>query len=300
MNSKFNINRVGSLIRYDWMLGKNTLTLTLTILALLYASLMALVFVVKGTFSSAEELPQFPMAVATMIVSYFQYGLYALTIAITTLLTAKYCNPKTSTTYLALPGNTSEKYVTLLFDYFFGFIAYTMLYLVLFYLTMGVGALVYPQLDWCVNGVALLSPSNEAELIQRMFDLQTLPEANPDLVPLLFNEISLFQNTMFWINLPSNLAFLAFYLVLVLCFRTNSQLKAIGILFLIYLVIVISMSIGLIGYIIKFADQGDGEQIIQTLIGFFSYFRYGIIFFTILGLGFYWVLYRQLALKQAK
>ncbi|MBR0036899.1 MAG: hypothetical protein IJP70_04585 [Bacteroidales bacterium] len=297
MKSSFNMKRVGALLRYDWMLGKNTFALTLGIIAILYAVIIILFFIFKGILNyHPDSFTAFPGTVAVASNTYFSYGLYAIVFAVTTLLTHKFCNPKTSTTYLALPGSNLEKFVVLLADYLFGFLAYTLVYLVLFYITMGIGYALYPHLDWMQNGLALMDPG---------YTLQEIPSLyrhEDDLAhPLMQQEVVLLIDSVRYYTIPNYISSLGFYLICCMCFRTNSQIKSIGINVFWTFAYTVALII-MFAYMIVPDLHGDNYHpaLDNTMATIFQVIRYNFYAGVLLGIGFYAILYRQIARKQAK
>ncbi|MBP5763582.1 MAG: hypothetical protein J6W47_00555 [Bacteroidales bacterium] len=303
MNKSFNINRFAALLRYDWMLGKNTLMLTIGITLIIYVVVFVLYFLMKGILAPAmDTLSTFPLLVAASINSFFQYGLYAVVFAVTTLFTMKFCNPKTSTTYLALPGSTLEKFSVVIADYLIAFGAYTLIYLVVFYATMGIGFLLFPDLDWAMNGLAMLDPQYS---YQRFSDIFTDNKENMDKLyeqmPLMAAEMDSFINGMMYWSIPSNFGTLAIYLVCNMLFRTNCQLKSIGVFVLGYLALTIVFVIWAVTYVITDAKaNADIAVVDQDMSVIMHACKFWIVGLTVIGLSFYAILYRQIARKQAK
>ena len=161
---------------------------------------------------------------------------------------------------------------------------------------MGIGYALYPHLDWMQNGLALMDPG---------YTLQEIPSLyrhEDDLAhPLMQQEVVLLIDSVRYYTIPNYLSSLGFYLICCMCFRTNSQIKSIGInvfLTFAYTVALIIMFV----YMIVPDLHGDNYHpaLDNTMATIFQVIRYNFYVGMLLGIGFYAILYRQIARKQAK
>lgn len=106
---------------------------------------------------------------AAFIQSYFSYAQLAMVFVVTTILHAKFTNPRSATGYLSLPGTSLEKYIVMLVDYALASLAVFALWIVLHYLTMAVCWMVSPEISWNVNPLQFLTPVRSMDdLVMKM------------------------------------------------------------------------------------------------------------------------------------
>lgn len=247
------MNRIGALIRYDWMLHKHNFKLTYGVIAIIYIAIAILYFISKAALSFDTDFAQLPELVSVFCVSFFNYAGIAIVIMVTATVVEKFCHPRTATAYLTLPGTSLEKFIVVIIDLIAAFVALKALFLVMFYLTMGACYLSSPELDWAQNGFMFLWPNADSNQfvtsIISEFQEKGYEEALDELSKLgsgaqsFVESVQRLVNASVTMNIFSNIAIVTFYLVIVMLFKTNVQIKAIGCLILTYIAYVVGIMI---------------------------------------------------------
>lgn len=300
----FNINRIGALLRYDWMLNKRTIGLTAAVIVSIYAFLVFCYFIIKREldFNGSEALPA---TIGVFIHSFFSYANLAMMLVITTILTKKFCEPRTSTSYLTLPGTSIEKFTVMLIDYLAGFLGVYALYFVVFYITMGICALVNPNLDWALNAFTFINPLYSTSTMQSFMGSPSFEEAADSLeqVSTGFGDtfLGFLHQILFLAPFTSLMAF-AYYLVLNMLFRTNCQIKSIACYYLTSFVFVIILVICIIAYSITVFNVNDinDAYVADKMSMVFTIVLYALYAAPFIAAGLFYVFYRQICRKQAK
>lgn len=315
-----NTNRIASLIRYDWMLHKHNIKLTYAVIAIIYICIALLFFISKFMLNFDEDPAGMPKIIAGFCLTFFNYASIAMVLMMTTLVTEKFCNPRTATAYLTLPGTSVEKYCVVLFDYLATYIGIKVLYLIMFYITMGLCYLNAPELNWAQNGFALLLPNGAQNSVMEMLteitgenayeQLNEVAQSEPAMVPFV-DRIMSFANLSIWLAPISAIAGFAYYLVLTMLFKTNAQIKAIGcgvLTYIVWIVFNILLVFGFLGSLIfkaqnligVEADQFVAENIMTPLCSYI-YMMEGFLYISpLLAIGLLYLFYRQICHKQAK
>lgn len=220
-----NFHRIQSLLRYDWTLQKRTISLAFIITTALYICLVFMFFMFKGILNfEGQDLEGLPVASAIFCNSFFSYAQIAMVLVVTQILHEKFTAPRTSLSYLTLPGTNTEKWLVMLLDYAIVAFALWILKLVMFDLTMFIGYCMAPDHSWTFNPFIFYFAQDEIiesvrnsaaagdqlgyELVQTMIDKVMTPALSMSIF------VNLFQLTI--------------YIVLNMCFRTHGQLKTIA------------------------------------------------------------------------
>lgn len=234
-----NTSRIYSLLRYDWVINKHKIGLALTLISAIYCCLVFLYFYAGNAidFTGTIAKPEgFPTVMAAFIQSYFSYAQLAMVFVVTTILHAKFTNPRSATGYLSLPGTSLEKYIVMLADYAFAALAVFVLWIVLHYLTMAVCWMVSPEISWNVNPLQFLTPVRSMDdLVMKMEGVsftETMTQAGLESgMPEFFNSFMDVMLTLVWLTPIINLVQFFAYICVNMLFRTNGQLKTIAIYF---------------------------------------------------------------------
>lgn len=298
-------SRIGKLLQYDWMLHRRKAYLGMILISAIFALFLLLyfifryVFVDDGLYSGISS--HFPNLISQFIAGYFSYATVGVIILTTIVLHFKFTNPRTSVSYLSLPGSTMEKYITLLLNYVIAYAGTIVLYVVLFYVAMGIFKCVYPELAWfAVNPLGLMF-SGEAS-VDNMVSFMS--SSDTSFIAMMNEEVALkgdggvgaaminFIHAAFRMSFFSTLVALGYFLVLNMCFKRAGILISLAIYigtmtFIVYATIIISLI---------FLEDAP-EETIATLLNGFAVFFYMM---PLLAALLYWKLYRQIKKKQAK
>ncbi len=300
----FNINRVGQLLSYDWMLHKRTLILAAILIPLIYILIAFLTFVSNSELNMSTPNTQLPLLMVTACSSFFSFAHTAGIIVITTLLTEKFCYPRTATSYLTLPGTSLEKVVTMFAEYFFAYVVIYVTYIVMHYVTMGIGYLFVPELNWGVNIFKLMSFAPQlgnvnGDLNSLTLDLQNIKgiehsESLPD-------SLVSFIQTVYWFSPFLTIMQVTFYMILNMFFKTNVQIKAIACCVILWVALIFATIIGSCTYFgMHRSDEVTPDIIMNfatTVVTVSRYFMYAT---PAIACGFLYIVYKQVCGKQAK
>lgn len=221
-----NFNRIQSLLRYDWTLQKRSISLALIITLALYVIMVLLFFLFKATFNfDAQGFEGLPLASVMFCNSFFSYAQIAMVLVVTQILHAKFTSPRTSLSYLTLPGTNAEKWLVMLLDYAIVAFALLVLQVVMYEVTSLVGYLMSPNLSWSFNPFAYTMFQNELFESIRQEQLATGDVVANEMMTQMLDKIMIPAMSM---ALFGNLLQLGIYIVLNMCFRTHGQLKSIA------------------------------------------------------------------------
>lgn len=308
------INRISSLVRYDWMLHKHSIKLTFAVIGIVYIC-FALVFLAAKAaidFSISESTPQI---LATFCMSFFSYAEIAVVLMMTTIVVEKFCSPRTATAYLTMPGSSLEKFVVVLIDFTLAILATKVLFLITFYLTMGIGFVFLHELDWAQNGFALLLPTGQTQMVYDMLKSFTGQNAGPSPVeliqnnapeggqPAFVNVIAQLMSASIWMNPFASIMVFAYYMVLVMLFKTYAQIKAIGCIVLTNIVYAVCVTIVTLSFVWKAANAGSlsyPDTLIEEFTPLFKLATYFLYCTPIFAAGLLYTFYIQIRYKQAK
>lgn len=300
----FNINRVGALLRYDWTLSKQSLKHTLVIISGIYISLVLLTFFTKYEVGMVNiDTTGVPEAIAVLCYTFFSYANIAAILVVTTLLTQKFCYSRTATAYLTLPGTSLEKFVTMMIDYLVVFLGVKVLYVVMFYLTMGLCSLYAPELDWAQNALAMDSQLFRFDEVHtkltEAFDGDKIGDTT--LSQSFANDLASTISTLLWTTPFWSLISFAYYLILCMFFRTNVQVKAIATYVATNMMLTILLIITAIIFIANAEpDTWTGKEVFNFATTLMATVRYTSYATPLIAGGMLYFLYNQMSHKQAK
>jgi len=304
-----NTNRIASLLHYDWMLHKHTLKLTGIVIGIIYLCLALLYFVIKYELGAGDGNEHLPTFIGFFCQSFFSYAALAAMLVTTTILTEKFCYPRTATAYLTLPGTSFEKFVVMMAEYGITWIAMQIYFIIMFYITMGVCALNAPSLDWMLNVFSFYNPTEFADAINEVMgsinsSRETIDamDAEGGAKSLIAGSIQNLLTASIWMNPFSSIAYLAYYLVLNMFFKSNVQIKAIACMFLTYFVFIVGIMILIFGWLGMNAAHGSVQE--EHMLGQMSTFLDCITVFIYstpaIAAGLLYWFYGLIARKQAK
>lgn len=278
--------RILTLLRYDWLLNKRKALTILGMYLIVYICLTLFYFYIKGNVSSS---PKLPFIMQNFIHSYFNVLLIITGLYVTTLLHQKFTNPQSSTTYLALPGTSTEKFIVLLADYAVAIAAVWAMYVIMFVASMAVFKFNEPSYDWCLNPFFFLKSNMSADLDVAIGNQSAT----------LANSLSGLISASLYMSFFTSLLSLSYYMVLNMCFRTNGQVKSIALYFgTIVLLVILSISV-VLSFASKLhydADEQLPEQFC-TFLDVIKYITYAVPLYCAITLA---ILHTQIRFKQAK
>lgn len=308
--SNFNINRVGALLKYDWMLNKSKISMAAILTVAIYACLVLLYFSSKSVFEFGVT-DAFPVIMGTFINSFFSYAQIAMVFVITTMLHQKFTAPNSATSYLSMPGTSLEKFVVMISEYLLGALGVYVLFLICFYATMAICWFVAPQVDWFINAFGFLAPTNNfLDEITTSFGGSSFSDAMREIeeqdLGFLATSVTDILKAAVWVAPFSAMSKLLLYTNLNMCFRSNGQIKSIAVwmaaTFAIALFCIFGMVI-IFGHDIMLLNE-NGDAAAGAFLGDFAaimnivkYFMYCIPLFMI---GLAYLFYYQISKKQAK
>ena len=300
----FNINRVGQLLSYDWMLHKRTLTLAAILIPLIYIVIAFLTFISNTELNLESPNTGMPLIMTMACSSFFSFAQTAGIIVITTLLTEKFCYPRTATSYLTLPGTSAEKFVTMLAEYFFGWVFIYAAYIVMHYVTMGIGYLFAPELDWGVNIFKLMALAPKigmwdgdlTSITQNLDKIEGLESSEP-----FVNSFASYVRAAIWMTPFVGIMEVAFYMILNMLFKTNVQIKAIACCVILWVALIFATIIGSCTYFgMHRSDEVTPDIIMNFATTIVTGTRYFMYTTPALACGFLYIFYKQVCGKQAK
>jgi len=304
-----NTNRIASLLHYDWMLHKHTLKLTGMVIGIIYLCLALLYFVIKYELGAGDGNEHLPALIGFFCHSFFSYANMAAMLVITTILTEKFCYPRSATAYLTLPGTSFEKFVVMMAEYGITWIGMQVYFIIMFYITMGACALNAPSLDWMQNVFSFYNPNEFAEAVNEiMGNINSSRETIDTMATergargLIAGSVQNLITASIWMAPFSSIAYLAYYLVLNMFFKSNVQIKAIACIFLTYFVFLVGLMILIFGWIGMKAAHNTVQE--ENMLGQMSTFIDCLTVFIystpVIAAGLLYWFYRLIARKQAK
>lgn len=306
-----NYNRIISLLKYDWTINKKKLGLALTLITIVYFTLVILYFVSKNVFHVGVD-PSFPVIMSSFINGYFEYAQLAMVFVVTSILHQKFTNPRSATQYLSLPGTSAEKYTVMLADYLLGALAVLCLHVVCHFVTMGVCWIVSPEVNWLINPLNNYIPIKNIDQVMLAMEGRTWNDALDTLATELdsvsvADTIVSMVNSMIWFAPVIGLVELFAYVCLNMCFRTNGQLKSIAIFFaagFIFSVITVIGSVVVFSHDLIIIDKSNTEAVKDAILGdvmaFFNIVKIAAYFSPVVLAGLAYLFYKQVCKKQAK
>ena len=288
----------------------------MTLISVVYCCLVLLYFYAKSSidFTGTITTPDgFPTVMAAFISSYFQYAQMAMVFVVTTILHAKFTNPRSATGYLSLPGTSLEKYIVMLADYALAYIAVFVLWVVLHYLTMAVCWFVSPEVSWNVNPLQFITPATSMDDIMLKIEGVTFTDAmntalaESGMPEFFFNGLKDIVYTMYWFAPIVTLVQFFAYICVNMLFRTNGQLKTIAIYFAAGFVLTILFTITFcvamahdISAIGDVSETAVASAIIGDLMAMLNIWKWLCYFTPAILVGLAYLFYNQICKKQAK
>ena len=307
-----NTKRIFALLQYDWMLHKHALKLTAAIIGSIYVAFAIIYFILKSRLGISGYNEALPQLITTFCNTYFSYATFAAMFVVTTLLTEKFCHPRTATAYLTLPGTSLEKFVVMVCDYVIVALGTKIYFLVMFYLTMGICALNAPGLDWAQNGFAMLFPADAYQIIGEGMKAFGNGMSNAEVFdqlaqkgPMQASFVETLQ-TMIYACLNFQIFYCiigwAIYAILCLQFKSNVQIKSIAICTAVWLFLIIASTIAFVAWIIANENAIDNDPVIvieqiESTLKVWTYIFYCT---PALAAGLLCLCYRMISRKQAK
>lgn len=305
-----NFNRIQSLLRYDWTLQKRTISLAFIITLALYICLIFLFFVFKGAFDfDIQGDNHLPVAAILFCNSYFNYAMVAMMIVVTQVLHEKFTAPRTSLSYLTLPGTNAEKCLVMVLDYAIVALALWVMQIVMYDVTMLIGYCLAPDLHWIFNPFSFFFTLNTNRWMEIFTAGTTAGIAGNSAGDELGREmIAKMMDKILWpamtMTIFVNLFQLAVYMVVNMCFRTHGQLKSIACLLGFSAVMVIVTLCMSASYFINYSGDvspailtnwvvGDGFSVANCI----RWYYYSTPFLCAALL---YLFYKQICWKQAK
>ena len=294
----FSFDRIGALLRYDWTLHKHKFQMMTLITILLYVLLVITILAFNGEVAGLrdEANEHLPKILGDSCNSFFEFAKLAMWLLTTMLLTEKFCNPRTATNYLAIPGTTIEKFTVMALDYVIAFLAIGVLFVVTFYVTMGIGHLFSPELEWGRSILGFYSPGEILKEMKAKEDWNITIES-----ARFWHEMNAILNASLYINFFAYFASVALHGVICMFFKSNVQVKAI-LIELLMLVVMIIVILGIvIGYAVYAKTNHLPEVVVkQTGLEALFWFRIFLYLQPLFAAAFCYIFYRQLRCKQAK
>lgn len=303
-----NFNRIQTLLRYDWTLQKRTLSLAFIITSALYICLILLFFLLKGTFEfDPIYLNGLPLASAMFCNSFFSYAQIAMVLVVTQILHEKFTNPRTSLSYLTLPGTNAEKWLVMLLDYAFAAAGLWVLQMIMNEVTVIIGYFMIPDSGWTFNPFAYTMFQNEfVEELRNSFATQS--NGDETAINIFNTTIDKIVKPAMYMAIFTNLVQLAIYIVLNMCFRTHGQLKSIACLMGFGAVMGICMIFGLghavMNRLAEYSGDVSPTYIFEWIAGdgfsFINCIKWYYYISPIIAAALLYLFYWQICRKQAK
>lgn len=303
----FDIQRVKALLQYDWMMNKRMMGMTAVVIAAIYAFVAFVYFTGKAEVNAiqGEETLLSSAILGVFISTFFRYASLAVILVVTTVLTKKFCEPRTSTSYLTLPGTSIEKYVVMLIDYAVALAGLWIMYFVCYYLTMLVCVLLTPGFHMVYDATIYLNPIYSVSMIQELTNQQSFDEVAEMLNnahPGFGNSLLKCLATCLAMAPFASLASFFFYLVLNMLFRSNCQIKSIALYYITsfaFAIIIVLVTIGTMFNVM--IDPNVSEAVVLGKVqGILSAIEVVLWCMPALALVLMYVFYRQICGKQAK
>lgn len=301
------MTRILPLLRYDWTLQKRTISLAFIIIAALYICMLLMFFLIKGTIDlDASALEGLPLASAMFCSSFFSYAQIAMVIVVTQILHEKFTAPRTSLSYLTLPGTNAEKWLVMLLDYAIVALGLWIMQLVMNEVTVIIGYFMAPDLSWSFNPFAW-TMFQDAFLENMKSEFATSSQGDELALSIFNTTIDKIAKPAMYMAVFANLVQLAIYIVVNMCFCTHGQLKTIACLMGFGAVMGICMIFGMGHAIVtKIAEDSNANPtfLIEWLGGdgfsLFNCIKWYYYLSPILAAAVLYLFYKQIGWKQAK
>ena len=302
-----NTNRIGALLRYDWMINKRKAILMMTLITLVYACLVVMFFSSKSVLEFNIN-QNWPYVIGSFIFSYFKYAEIAMVFFVTTILHFKFTNPRSATTYLTLPGSSAEKWFVLMADYVIAAVAVFVLALICYLITMTVCWMLNPEISWFINPISFFAPNLETidslNIVlkhQSYSDAMNQAAGTPEAESVKTLVDSIMEAAKYGVLL-SFVEALA-YIYVNMFFRTNGQLKTIAIFVaLSFLFVFVLMIYCLFAFGLPLVNEGPEamHDTFDSIITFAKALKWLIYSSPALMALFAWLIYKKICKKEAK
>lgn len=259
------MSRILPLLRYDLTLQKRTISLAFIITAALYICMILLFFLFKGALDfDTQSLEALPLGAAMFCNTFFSYAQIAMVLVVTQILHEKFTAPRTSLSYLTLPGTNAEKWLVMLLDYALVALGLWVMQLVMTEVTSIIGYFMAPSLEWTFTPFAW-TLFQDSFIENMKIEFATSAQGNEMAMNFFNTTIDKIVTPAMYMGIFTNLVQLAIYIVVNMCFRTHGQLKSIACLMGFGAVMGIAMIVGL-GHAVM--DQLAASQDVDPTILF--------------------------------
>lgn len=295
----FSFERICALLRYDWTLNKRKFQMSAIIIMALYMLMVfvLLVFNAEMTDVKSEANADLPKLLGDSCNSFFSFAQTCIWIVVTMLLTEKFCYPRTATNYLAIPGSTLEKFTVMALDYVIAFLSVGVMFFISFYVTLGIGYLLAPELEWGRSILGFYSPSAVLREMDTVPGWKEMQEHSPRLA----HEMTAILKLGLMANFFATFANVALHGVICMFFKSNVQVKAILIELLMLVVVVIALVAIIVGYAVYVKSNHLPTEMVKDMCyDVMFWFRVCLFLQPLLAAAFCYIFYRQLRCKQAK
>lgn len=293
-----NTSRIKALLHYDWVTEKRSFLLATTIIAVTYLFVVFLYFLFNGiTQLDITSSNQLPYSSAIFCAQFFSYAQIAMVLFLTQVLHSKFTNPRTSLSYLTLPGTNAEKWLVMIAEYIIGWLTVQVLFAVMFVLTSVVGNLIAPHPDWIFNPFFTWDNDFMMGFVKGFSELED-QTADSETLAMMNGMLSKF-NVAKYFSIFVALFQLGCYVVVNMCFRSYGQLKTIA----------CGMGFGALMGVVGIACMfnyfmGIGDvspsAMSEMIIDFFNYILYFYYSTPLLSAAVLYLFYWQICKKQAK
>lgn len=307
-------NRISALLRYDYTIFKNKARLFLGLVFIIFVC-TALIAYTSLNILDVNASNGVAVMLGSTIYSFFGYAAMAMVFFVTSMLHFKFTDPRHSTSYLSLPGTSAEKFIVMMLEYLIGAVVIFILYVLCFYLTMSVCWIAHPELNWFANPLQYFFPSPDyINNVSMVFQQQSLSDVQSQINGMASedaaNSLSCFMDNVFEMSkysFLSNIVMLLLYVYVNLFFRTNGQLKTVGIFFVGYVLFMIALMVTCLvafGGLAISAQQMNDAQAMQLVFGtmtdVFIIIKWALYLSPIACVFLGWLIYKKISKKEAK
>lgn len=298
-----NFNRIKALLRYDWTLEKRNFFLTIMVFTIIFISMVLLFFMYNGLFGlDVTELEGLPIGTSVFCAQFFNYAYLIMGLVVTQVLHRKFTNPRTSLSYLTMPGTNAEKWITMILNYLFAMAAVFALQAVLYEASVITGYCLAPDLNWDFNPFKYLGLASGNDIREMMLHYAEIQESGAENSELLSSIIDKLVGPILLFAPIASLFHLGIYIVINMCFRSHGQLKSIACIFTAYIIFIITASVIMIKT--AFAAEISADKVMNIIAGdglsVFNCIKWYYFSSPLLCAGIYYLFYKQICWKQAK
>lgn len=307
-------NRVISLLKYDWMINRRNLRLFPIITLIIFVGLSLCFYAIHAESTGFTLNSSLATPIAHWVDGFFEIVSIGGIILITNILHMKFTDPRSSTSYLALPGSSTEKCIVMLLEYLIVCIAITILYLTCFYILMGIGYLCDPSSAWEQNAlhyyfgwtnnqeIIRVANATENAIENNMTERQIKVTVNGSVYN--FDKYAEFPvssarmiKTAFFMAPFVQMCNVMYFIILNMYFRYNGILKSIGIQVFTFIVLIIGLMLCIIPLIQNLEEVDKAIDVLNIMVKSVTYLLYcaPLVLAAML-----WFFHRQICRKQAK